>query len=649
MGRFNRRIKRNRTSENAAAPKDHRDYEENTLIRENAAFEAYYRAQGVIPEGEFEEFMGALRTGLPSTFRITGNRQTAMAVQRHLEEVLVPSLPRETAEGLALPVPEKIDWYPEGLGWNMLNDRKAIRSQASYAAFHEWLKAATENGDISRQEAVSMIPPLLLDVQPDHLVLDMCAAPGSKTSQIVEQLHAKCPEGQVPSGLVIANDLDQKRAYLLHHQVKRILSPSLCVTNNDAAMFPRLTIDGQAVAFDRILADVPCSGDGTMRKNPGIWREWSAGQGLGLHPLQVRILDRAVHLAKVGGRIVYSTCSLNPIEDEAVVAWILSKYQGKLKLVDCSGELPGLKRMVGVSAWKVTSRDGKQVYESMEAIPEKDRRRYYQSMFPQPECSALGLDKCMRIAPHHQNTGGFFIAVLEKTEEVANVATTVATASAGEPVAKEDHNEEPVAKEDRSKDEGEYVTLAYDHHNLRNIFDQYGIDVDRLKALGLGFITRSDRDPLKTVATVSASAYKLMLDLAARSSTLRIVNIGARAFEIYDINAKREFACPYRILSESTALFEAAVIVQKRRVMVSPVDLVCLLESDDSVPIEKAISQAAAAEEVRGWPEGGMVLVAPSVAADGHPVVVPVWKGEKSLKAFIPKANRPALLYQLRP
>jgi 16S rRNA C967 or C1407 C5-methylase (RsmB/RsmF family) len=72
--------------------------------------------------------------------------------------------------------------------------------------------------------------------------------------------------------------------------------------------------------YDRIICDVPCSGDGTLRKNPNIWAEWTPEFAMGLHSLQLRIAQRGAALLKVGGYMVYSTCSFNPIENEAVVA-----------------------------------------------------------------------------------------------------------------------------------------------------------------------------------------------------------------------------------------------------------------------------------------------------------------------------------------
>ncbi len=112
--------------------------------------------------------------------------------------------------------------------------------------------------------------------------------------------------------------------------------------------------------------------------------------------------------------LVYSTCSINPIEDEAVVAAILSKYQGKLKLVDCSGELPGLVRLNGVNTWKVIGRDAQTIYSSEQDVSEAEKCRYGPTVFPRPEYAELHLDRCIRILPHLQDTGGFFICVIEK-------------------------------------------------------------------------------------------------------------------------------------------------------------------------------------------------------------------------------------------
>merc|ERR1712168_764289 len=216
-------------------------------------------------------------------------------------------------DGVEVPRPHCFTWYPEELAWQIHLDRKYIRHQRPMQALHQFLVSETEAGYISRQEAVSMIPPLLLDVQPHHKILDMCAAPGSKTSQIIEMLHAG-DDNQMPSGLVIANDSDNKRCYLMQHQVKRLSSPNFIITNHDATRFPKLyskpQTEGQAgeeIRFDRILCDVPCSGDGTMRKNPTVWKQWHPATACNRFGIQKRVIERGAQLLAVGGRLVYST------------------------------------------------------------------------------------------------------------------------------------------------------------------------------------------------------------------------------------------------------------------------------------------------------------------------------------------------------
>ena len=311
-----------------------------------------------------------------------------------------------------------------------------------------------------------MIPPLLMDIKPGMTVLDLCAAPGSKSAQLIEMVHGGeearirktvrdmkkregrevSPDGEAveqeiedqqqtgdwsdggrSTGLLIANDVDYKRAHMLIHQMKRLNSPNLIVTNHDATMFPSIRLpsesnsDGKRGAgtylkFDRVLADVPCSGDGTSRKNYNVWKDWTPGNALGLHAPQVRILVRALQMTKPGGKVVYSTCSMNPVENEAVIASAIERCGGpsKIDIIDCAEQLPGLKRKPGYSSWKVMDREG-QMWESWEHAKD-NTDRLIEGMFPPKE--PLAFDRCMRIYPHLQDTGAFFITVLEKKSEI---------------------------------------------------------------------------------------------------------------------------------------------------------------------------------------------------------------------------------------
>ena len=118
---------------------------------------------------------------------------------------------------------------------------------------------------------------------------------------------------------------------------------------------------------------------------------------------------------------------------------------------------------------------------------------------------------------------------------------------------------------------------------MMTIFPEYGISLADLDRLGLAFLTRTVREPLKTISIISRTARDIML---GQNKRLRVVKAGARAFEIYDVNSKREFACPYRILTEFCSLFESINIVSKRHVQVPAVDLIRLINQDDSIPIE---------------------------------------------------------------
>eukprot|EP01051_Picozoa_sp_SAG22_P028039 SAG22_NODE_9698_length_574_cov_1.412632_1_plen_163_part_10 len=163
-----------------------------------------------------------------------------------------------------------------------------------------------------------MLPPLLLDVQAGQRVLDLCAAPGSKTAQLLTMLAGARGE----RSLLVANDADTKRCYMLVHQLRRFVGDAVVVTNHKAQEFPAIPIVAVAASesgggdakpavflFDRVLCDVPCSGDGTIRKSPQLWRQWHCGMGLGMHTLQLAILCRGIELLAVGGKLVYSTCS----------------------------------------------------------------------------------------------------------------------------------------------------------------------------------------------------------------------------------------------------------------------------------------------------------------------------------------------------
>ncbi|KAG9218231.1 hypothetical protein CCMSSC00406_0005912 [Pleurotus cornucopiae] len=396
----------------------------------NERLNSYYKKQQIIPDEAWEEFMQTLRRPLPTTFRVAGSRQTAKSINELIQNNYVPSLKDVLFEGQPIPPPEQLPWYPEGLAWQFNVAKPVLRKQPEFRKFHSFLVFETEVGNISRQEAVSMLPPLFLDVLPHHKVIDMCAAPGSKTAQLLEALHADdtATSTSIPPGLLIANDSDQKRTHMLIHQSARLPSPALMVTNLDASIYPIIKVSGgnskrhtNQLLFDRILCDVPCSGDGTIRKNSGIWRKWQPGDGNGLHALQVRILVRAMRMLNSSGRIVYSTCSLNPVENEAVIAVALKTYP-EYELVDVSSGYPELKRLPGLTSWTPTADKTAEKYfdsyqEYRDSLSSTDPVKLTEGHWPPSNAAGLNLTRCMRIYPHLQDTGGFFVAVLQKKQK----------------------------------------------------------------------------------------------------------------------------------------------------------------------------------------------------------------------------------------
>lgn len=342
---------------------------------QNAKFEAYYRGR-VVPEADWDEFHKAMNRQLPACFRIS----TIGGQYGHLKDILdgdcfgLPREPKQVVvdgETCTYTAPRPLPWYtPFGHAYQIELGKRQLRKVTELRVFRNFLMREDRQGNITRQEAVSMIPPQLLDVQPHHAVLDMCAAPGSKTAQLLEALHSAGPS-VVPTGMIIANDADPKRAYMLVHQLKRLGSPSFLVTTHQGQFFPSIyrpkagctpdpmtgVCETEPLYFDRVLCDVPCSGDGTIRKSPNIWNKWNFSGGIGLHALQLQIAWRAAQMLAVDGKMVYSTCSLNPIENEAVVAELIRRSKGALEIVDVSDKLPGLIREKGLTEWEFLLED----------------------------------------------------------------------------------------------------------------------------------------------------------------------------------------------------------------------------------------------------------------------------------------------------
>ncbi len=228
-----------------------------------------------------------------------------------------------------------------------------------------WAYAA---GHFQIQEASAMIPALVADPQPAHRVLDLCAAPGNKTVQ--------CAVAMENRGTVVANDLVCGRLSPLRQSVDRLGLFNVTVTCCDGVNYPPRT-----GPFDRVLVDAPCSCEGTSRRRTDFTRADRPPYRRFQHK-QILLLAQAVRRCRIGGRIVYSTCTYAPEENEAVVDAVLQMFAPHLRIVPF--ELPGLKTGPGLIGWQ--------------------EARFSEA-----------LADTRRIWPHHNDTGGFYVALLERS------------------------------------------------------------------------------------------------------------------------------------------------------------------------------------------------------------------------------------------
>jgi len=379
-------------------------------------------------ESDREALFQCLTQPLPTCFRIVAGNPFSKLIQQRLDQKLslitsdaglaaarepglVPgstestSTMTTTTERTRCEAPFPLPWYPDRLAWQVNLPRALLRRDPALQWLHEFLVKEHEFGSIHRQEAVSMIPPLVLGIEPGQRILDLCAAPGSKTAQILDMLASErsVPFEVANNTLLVANDVDRKRCWMLVHQLQRYALAGVIVTNFDASSYPTR---GLPFRFDRVLCDVPCTGDGTLRKAPDLWLRWNPHQARSLHRLQTRIAIRGIEALVTDGRgrMVYSTCSLNPIENEAVVAAVLRHFgSDHVELLDAAGMIPAMYRRPGLSSWD----------PGFDVVDETSSSAAF-SPPSAAERSWMHLSRCIRIMPHDQNTGGFFVAVFHR-------------------------------------------------------------------------------------------------------------------------------------------------------------------------------------------------------------------------------------------
>lgn len=225
-------------------------------------------------------------------------------------------------------------------------------------------------GMIYVQEPGAMVPAECVDIQPDWAVLDMCAAPGGKSTQIKNKLGEK--------GVLVSNEIIPSRCKILTGNIERLGLRNVITTCTDTDRLTRLF----GKDFDLIMVDAPCSGEGMFRKEEAAVSEWSEENVRLCAERQLSILDNAVSLLKDGGYIIYATCTFSLEENEMVIDSFLNKYPG---------------------------------FELIEATPEVRESTCDGISFE--GCEAKNIHFCRRFYPHKSKGEGQFMAVLKSTLE----------------------------------------------------------------------------------------------------------------------------------------------------------------------------------------------------------------------------------------
>ena len=257
--------------------------------------------------------------------------------------------------------PEQIPWVLEGFYYGE-------QDRPGKSSLHEaGLYYIQEPSAMSAAEALSLPDKL------HPLVLDLCAAPGGKTTQLAGKMMG--------NGLLVANEIVASRAKILSQNIERLGIPNALVLNETPDRLAERFPD----TFDCILVDAPCSGEGMYRKNDIALTEWSSDNVRMCAARQAQILEAAARMLAPGGRMVYSTCTFAPDEDEAAICHFIETHP-EFRLVDT-----GLEQYFtpGNSAF-----------------------------LPDGTSAVNGLEKTMRVWPHKVHGEGHFVAAMEKSAEV---------------------------------------------------------------------------------------------------------------------------------------------------------------------------------------------------------------------------------------
>jgi NOL1/NOP2/sun family putative RNA methylase len=275
--------------------------------------------------------------------------------------------------------PDELKKRLEGYGWKI---------KQPYKEFPEALIVLRESklkpGELGKvpehllgyfyvQEISSMLPIFVLQPKANELLLDLCSSPGSKTTQAAAMMQNQ--------GTIMANEVNIGRIRILSANLEKSGVMNTMITRKEGVAFCLNWRKNIRIAFDKILVDAPCSGEGTLRKSPKTFEMWNVNFIRGLSRIQKRLASEALRLLRVGGEMIYSTCTLGPEEDEMVVDYLKKNFDIRIEKV----ELP-LKTRSGILEWEGEKFDDE-------------------------------VKNCIRLYPQDNDSDGFFLAKITKLSD----------------------------------------------------------------------------------------------------------------------------------------------------------------------------------------------------------------------------------------
>lgn len=363
--------------------------------------EKFVERMRIMPEGEYQDFLQSLEGESYHALRINPLKKSENHdIKPILDELRISEM-------------TQVSWERNGYYYDN-------GAQPGRHPYHE-------AGVYYIQEPSAMAAAPLTEAEPGERILDLCAAPGGKTTQIAGYMMGK--------GLLVCNEIHAARAKILSENIERMGVANACVTNET----PTRMSEKFPEYFDRILVDAPCSGEGMFRKNVAACDEWSPENVLLCAARQDEILDCAARMLRPGGRLVYSTCTFSFDENEGSVARFLERHP-EFKIVPIDKRAMGLPEQVC---------DGRPEWVD-ERIDNKDI-----------------LSETLRLWPHHIKGEGHFAAVLQKSGDVPEGYMPIPTGG----------TERGIAADDRE--------LAPWREFLKEISDEYLGDGKLLQLTGL--------------------------------------------------------------------------------------------------------------------------------------------------------------------